>query len=215
MKNNQPEQKGLLCRISTSNSKLGAHIPTLNQPAIITCNRSAPCAKCGGCYACKGPMAFANVKSAYIFNMQSYLRDAEAFFNAIDEYLNSGLVIYKFFRWHSAGDIIDALYFEKMVELAKKTPYTKFLAFTKKFDIVNDFLNGGGTIPKNLSIVFSAWGDGFQPENPHGLPVAHIRLKNERVTTIPHTAQECGGDCSQCQKCWHLKNGEAVVFNQH
>lgn len=206
-------KKNLNVNISTSNSKLGGFIPTLNLPAVVTCRCDAPCRKT--CYACKGNFSYANVKASHLNNLEQFIKTPERFKNDILYFLNNGLISYKFFRWHSSGDIINNDYFLMMVEIAKRTPQTKFLCFTKKYEIVNDFLSGGGTIPKNLAIVFSAWDESWIFDNPYNLPVAYVRFKKGLNSNIPNTANECGGLCSQCQKCWHLKNGDSVVFNQH
>lgn len=105
-----------------------------------------------------------------------------------------------------------------MIRVAGRCANTKFLAFTKKFAIVNDYLAHGGVLPDNLRIVFSAWGDDHLPENPNNLPVAYVRLRNAPCT-IPECAHECPGFCGSCastnHSCWNLKSGESVVFNQH
>ena len=48
--------------ISTTNSKLGGTIPSINLPAGLTCRADAPCQK--GCYAKKGNWIFKNVKES-------------------------------------------------------------------------------------------------------------------------------------------------------
>ena len=63
--------------ISTTVSKLGASIPTVNLPPIITCRPDAPCAKCaeegGGCYTLRGHFIYPNVKKSLQNNRQYYL----------------------------------------------------------------------------------------------------------------------------------------------
>ena len=45
------------------------------------------------------------------------------------------------FRFHVGGDIIDNIYFDYMVAIARDFPETKFLAFTKKYEIVNAYID--------------------------------------------------------------------------
>lgn len=200
--------------ITQSNEKLGGFIPQVNLPPIITCRENCPCASL--CYACKGRFTFPNVKESHKENLEAYLADADNFFEAIKYFLTSGMVIYKYFRWHSAGDIVDARYFEGMVEVAKAVPYTKFLAFTKKFEIVNNYLTAGNTLPENLHVVFSAWDKDFKVENPYRLPVTYVSFKDEsKNAEIPPLAIPCTGKCDKCLACWSLHNGQSVVFKQH
>ena len=129
--------------------------------------------------------------------------------------INNGMVSYAYFRWHAAGDFVDKEYFEGVVKVALDLPNTSFLAFTKKFEIVNEFIHNGGTIPANLHIVFSAWGDDFKVENPYHFPVAYVRFKDSENKSIPASASECSGDCTNCLQCWNIRSGQAVVFNKH
>lgn len=200
--------------ITQSNTKLGGFIPQVNLPPIITCRENCPCASL--CYARKGNFSYANVKESHRENLEAYRADANNFFETIKDFLTSGMVIYKYFRWHSSGDIVDARYFEGMVEVAKAAPNTKFLAFTKKFEIVNDYLDAGNKLPENFHVVFSAWDKDFKVDNPYGLPMTYVSFKDKsKNTEIPPLAIPCTGKCDKCLACWSLHNGQSVVFKQH
>ena len=198
-------------KISTSNSKLGL-IPSVSLQPILSCRKDCPCAS--DCYATKGRYRFHNVKQSLAHNLQCYKDNPDKYFRDILEAL-SGIISYRYFRWHAAGDIVDENYFEGMVLLAKQLPFTSFLAFTKKFEIVNSYIKSGGQIPDNLHIVFSAWGDDFKVVNPYLFPVAYVRFKDRENNNIPFDAAECSGDCTNCLQCWKIKKGESVVFNKH
>ena len=204
--------------ISRGNTKLGADIPSVNLPAGCTCRPDAPCYS--KCYARKGRFSFPHNKELVETNLQlwheepiQYQRDVTiAAFKA------------KYFRWHSSGDIPDAEYFQMMVDVAERIPDTKFLCFTKKYEIVNAYIEGAGDLPSNLSVVFSAWGD-WLPDNPYGLPVAYIRFKKDQAD-IPEHALQCPKYCGDCVmsgcSCWDLKRGfrddgevDCVVFDEH
>jgi len=203
----------LAVKISTTNSKLGL-IPSVNLTPVVTCRKNCPCAK--DCYARKGRYRFQNVKDSLMHNYNEYMRDATQYFEDIRHAINNGMVSYSYFRWHAAGDMVDEDYFKGMVDVATSLPLTSFLAFTKKYEIVNEFIANGGVIPSNLHIVFSAWGKELQFDNPYKFPVAYVRFKDTyRNTTIPETALECSGDCTNCLQCWNIKSGESVVFNKH
>lgn len=103
-----------------------------------------------------------------------------------------------------------------VVKVANECKETRFLLFTKKFEIINEFLANGGEIPQNLAVVFSAWDKDFSVENPYNLPVAYVDFKDkERNAEIPLTAFRCGGNCEKCLTCWNIHKGQATVFNQH
>lgn len=200
-------------KISKTNSKLGV-IPSINITPIVSCRPNCPCAK--DCYAMKGRFRFHNARDNMAFNYESYKNNPSAYFDDICSAIDNGMISYSYFRWHAAGDIVDERYFDGMISVAKKLPRTSFLAFTKKYELVNSYIKYGGSIPSNLHIVFSAWGTSLPLENPYEFPVAHVRFKDpSENTSIPNSAVECSGDCSSCLQCWKIGRGESVVFNKH
>lgn len=202
-----------MIKISLSNTKLGT-IPSVNLPPIKTCRPNCPCAS--KCYARKGHFVFQNVKNTLENNLSLYQSDSETYFREIFNFIDAGALVYRYFRWHASGDIIDDDYFAGMVDIAKRSPLTSFLAFTKKYEIVNSWVDQHGAIPPNLHIVFSAWGKALSPINPHQFPVAYVALRNpEERGVIPKDAIPCSGHCDGCFQCWNLQNGQSVYFNQH
>lgn len=200
--------------ISLTNSKLGGMIPSINLPPIKTCRPGAPCARL--CYAMKNKWRCPNVQASRENNYQQYLKDPDGYFASIRQFLTSGLVNYKFFRFHSSGDIPDCGYLERMVKLAAEVPQTKFLAFTKRFEMINGAVDQGLTIPDNLRFVFSAWDRNFEVPNPHNFPVTYVDFCDKsKNADIPQLAIPCIGSCEKCQACWSLHKGQSVVFHQH
>ena len=121
----------------------------------------------------------------------------------------------RYFRYHVSGDIPNAEYFAEMVKTARIRPMVQFLAFTKQFGIVNEYLSGGGSIPENLKVIFSNWGD-WKCENPHGLPVCEVIMPGENPG---EDWKICGGNCTACAcrgvGCWEVKNGETIAIYKH
>lgn len=197
--------------ISYHVSKLGGDIPSVSLPVGETCRPDAPCFK--KCYARRGRFCFQKNKAHLLNNLELWRCEPEIF----EEEILFSAFRSRYFRWHSSGDIPDAQYLDMMVRIAQRLPKTQFLAFTKKYALVNEWLDVHGAFPANLTIVFSAWGD-FQIENPCDLPVAYIRFQKE-ATMIPVYARECPSYCGNCvttgMSCWDLQRGEAVVFNEH
>ena len=188
-------------------------IPCFNLPVGITCREDCTCRD--KCYAKRGNFRFENVKRSLMNNLKAWRELPHEIF---EMKIISFAQMSKFFRWHSSGDIPDEEYVDSMYKIADSCRKTRFLCFTKKDELVNEYISKYGK-PKNLQILLSAWGD-FIPDNPHNLPMAYIRLKSgEGADKIPKTAYECPGNCATCtlkrKHCWNLKPGEAVVFNQH
>lgn len=196
--------------ISRGNIKMGA-IPSVSLPACTTCNPNAPCFK--KCYALRMARRRQSVADAYARNLSILNSDPGAYWLQV----KTAAITTRFFRYHVSGDIPNIEYFAQMVQTAHDLPGTTFLAFTKQYKIVNQYIDafGGGTIPENLKILFSNWG-AWKCENPHGLPVCEIVLKGSEPAP---DWKICGGNCTECAcrgvGCWELKNGETIAIFEH
>ena len=188
--------------ISEGNSKLGT-LPSVSLPPIVTCNRAAGCTK-GGCYALNGFFRMPSVKMAYKKNLESFTRNSDLYFNAIDNWLKIKRPV--FFRWHVAGDIPNKTYLDGMIAIAKKHKKIKFLAFTKKYNLLKYTIK-----QKNLAIIISSWPGLKLPG--YKLPIAFMQDGNENRV---NNAIECPGNCETCGMCWNLKRlNKNVVFYKH
>ena len=199
--------------MSNNNSKTGKACLNMNFP-VVTCRLDAPCKP--DCYACKGRQIMCNVQGAYYRNLRLYNENADNFFEQVYYKVKfSGLPKV---RWFDSGDIVDAEFFARVVELCKKTPDVKHMAFTKKYEIVNEYIDKHGSLPDNFNVMFSAWHKLWEVPNPHNLPVAYVDFKDKTLNPeFPKNAFVCPGretTCSACGICFN-KKVKAVVFHQH
>ena len=203
--------------ISNHNSKTGSCCNNLAFPTC-TCREDAPC-KASGCYCMKGTQAMCKVVAAYVRNLMIYNNDPKDFWEQVKFKIKHNPL--PLFRWFDAGDILDYEFFCEMVCLAKEFPNIRFMSFTKKYDIVNEWLATNGDLPNNLNIIFSAWHIGWKVNNPFDMPVAYVDFKDQTLNPqFPKGITGCPNQsdktitCSMCQKCWN-KNVKSVVFKQH
>jgi hypothetical protein len=199
--------------MSNKNSKTGAACLNIAFP-VCTCREDAPCKKT--CYACKGCQQIAVVQGAYYRNLRLYYDDPDNFFEQVYCKVKfSGLPKVRLF---DSGDFPDAEFLDRLVEVCKKTPNTKWMAFTKKYWIVNEYIDKNGDLPKNLNIMFSAWDIFWEVPNPHGLGIAYVDFNDKRLNPeFPRNAFRCPGresTCSACGACFSKKL-KAVVFHEH
>lgn len=203
--------------ISCVNSKTG---PLCNDLALptCTCREDAPC-KATGCYCMKGRQTMSKVVAAYTRNLRLYNADQEDFWEQVRfKVKHRPLPLFRFF---DCGDIADYDFFLGMIDLAKEFPDIKFMSFTKKYEIVNKWIDENGDLPENLNVVFSAWHIGWKVINPHNLPVAYVDFKDKTLNPeFPEGITSCPNEkdktitCSICRKCWD-KRIKAVKFTQH
>lgn len=199
--------------MANKNSKTGAACLNLAFP-VCTCRSDAPCKST--CYACKGFQQMANVQAAYYRNLRLYYDNPDNFFEQVYCKVKfSGLPKVRIF---DSGDFPDMAFLVRLVDLCKKTPSTKYMAFTKQYELVNDYIDKNGKLPDNLNIMFSAWDKLWEVPNPHGLGVAYVDFNDKRLNPeFPKNAFVCPGresTCSACGACWS-KALKAVVFHQH
>lgn len=123
-------------KVSNGNAKLG-NISSISLPTGVTCGSDCECQK--KCYAKKLERMRPSVRKAYQHNYQvlkcipdTYWREVEA-----------SIMMSRFFRFHVSGDIPDSDYFRRMVKIGKANQHCDILCFTKKFDIVNEYLKHG------------------------------------------------------------------------
>jgi hypothetical protein len=103
----------------------------------------------------------------------------------------------KYFRWHVAGDILDMDYFKNMIRIAKLHPDFVFWTYTKRYDIVNKWLDKNGRLPFNLHVMYSKW-EGMRMDNPHNMPEFRVRM--EGMSIDPFKAlHKCPGNCDACK----------------
>ena len=194
--------------LSMGNRKMG-RVMSFSLPPGITCARGVPCLH--DCYAMKMCRIYPTVRNSWDNNwelLQKYW--GTAFVNDISAAIRKKKP--DLFRWHVGGDIPALWYIDNMVEIAKQNPAVEFWAFTKQFDILEQYK---GEMPSNLNIVLSIW--------PPHLPSAELRKKygccyfqdKDESYIIPKDAFVCQGDCEECKVCVELDAGESVVIYKH
>lgn len=196
-------------KFSPGNIKMG-NIWSVSLPAHLTCRMCACWIKC---YANKIARLRPSVRKAYLNNLQVLQDDPDTYWREVREVI----ALCKFFRFHVSGDIPSAEYFSQMVKAAADFSGCQILCFTKKFEIVNEYIDKFGALPSNLHVIFSGW-IGLEMNNPHNLPEAHVAYRNG-TTTARADAKPCNGNCTECaitdSGCWTLGYGEQVVFHEH
>lgn len=207
--------EGPLAKVSASNQHKVGDIPRWNLPPLWTCGHN--CGTCEfNCYAVKDYLGI-RVKSV----AKSHARNCNAVtddLQAVEDYLVKWITKHApaFFRIHASGDFavpgLGAEYAWMWYRVAKACPGTRFLAFTKAFEIVRE-------VPfyelENFSLVLSEWTDAVKA--PDDLK-EHYRTSRAVVSLEDVRPNEiaCPGNCETCGMCWALKElGHDVAFEIH
>lgn len=211
--------------ISTFNSKTGA-VMALNLPIEYSCTHACNCYKEKACYACKGCYTFTRNQALYSNNLQFFLvHGADAFVAAVNAKIRENKKLF-LFRWFTCGDIFNYAFLLCMVRIAKENPNIRFWTYTKKYSLVNRYLDECGALPENLTVIFSHWlnddGTYFPMENPHHMPTSEfIPLGQEHLAeTVTHicpcSSPDVVATCATCEHpCYTLKAGESMALLEH
>ena len=175
---------------------------------IVTCDKNAPCYK--ECYAQRMCKFRKSVHDAWEVNTEMVKEGRfQEIWSDVVEYVRFRHA--KMFRWFVGGDIWVPEMLDTMISVAEECPETEFMAFTKCYDVVDEFRT---EIPSNLHIVLSVWND-YRPseELMKRFPVCYY--DDGSRDDIPVHARVCLGGCESCQECWRMKAGEAVRIIKH
>lgn len=197
--------------ISAGNRKTGFAVPSISLIPVADCGNCSACSRL--CYDLRNDCIYNGVTS-------TRAKNSAIAHTAIDRYffeIKIACKAFRFFRWHIGGDILSAAYLAGMIDVALACPHCTFLAFTKRFDLVNEYVANGGEIPSNFQLIFSAW-PGMALDNPYNFPVSSP-LFVDGSHAAGNDPISCPGDCSNCAMmgggCWTLKHGQGVVFAAH
>ena len=180
---------------------------------FLTCPNAGSCAQL--CYARSGTYNFSNVKRAHVKNLELILDDLEGWKQSImteltgKRYMPTGdeVPFFKLLDWntltdyqktwaehggkairiHDSGDFFSREYFEAWVEIAKKTPWALFYAYTKEVSMTKEF-----TLPDNFVLIYSMGGKQDELINVDKDRHAEVFPSMEALVEAGYTDQE---DC--------------------
>lgn len=207
------------------NDKTGFAV-NVNFPIEYTCRHDCECYKNGLCYACQGCYLYPANQAGYSENYNYYKSATneemlKTFQLVIDNVKNISL-----WRYFTCGDIPDKRFLQIMVDFALANPSVRFWSYTKKYHIVNEWIDENGNLPDNLKIIFSHWmnndGTYFPMNNKHNLPTSEFiplgkEYLAETVTHIcPCSNPNVLATCATCDcPCYGLCNGQSMALLEH
>ena len=197
-------------RFSDHNSKMGA-IASVSTLPFFTCPDSCK-GTCGvKCYAAKLANLRPSVLRSYAMNTAIAIYKPIEYWKQVNEYVKGC----RFFRFHVSGDIMNKAYFHHMYDVAVSNPHCEILCFTKRYNVVNEWIDDGNDIPTNLHILFSGWTN-LNPINPHNIPETNVI---EKGCNPAENWTVCSGNCFNCAigcaGCFNAKPGDTIAFHIH
>lgn len=165
---------------------------------------------CAKCYAHKGYYPFPRVQNALQRRLKAL--DHPQFVDAFVVVLTELFKGEDRFRWMDSGDLQSVEHLEKIVAIARRTPFIRHWISTKEAGIVSAFLKHN-SLPDNLVVRIShpmvgqTW-----DKAPLGLPFATVGRDDDQALFQCPALRHQGNKCHACDACWR---GENVNYPLH
>ena len=164
--------------------------------------RKIPGSVCASCYALKGNYTrYKAIKAAQYVRLEA-LKDQRWIAAMVAQVIRQ-----KYFRWHDAGDIQDAVHLQKIFRVCELTPETRHWMPTREAQFLKNI--DPETVPKNLIIRMSS----------HMVDQAPVKfwpwtstVTSGQDSTCPAPSQ--GGQCKDCRSCWDRSTAN-VCYGKH
>lgn len=208
-----------------SNSKLGKNVASISFPIWNTCRHDCECFREKKCYGCNGCYNFTDNQIRYAENLAYFnSHDVDTIVNNIKTKLYNKVDTLRFF---GIGDFTPKI-LEVFVELARTCEWLTVYCYTKKYDMVNSYVDKMGLdyIPGNATIIFSHWlnsdGTYLEMNNKYSFPTSEfIPLGKEYLLKSVTYVCECSnpeypGKCETCNhSCKNLSFGQSMALIEH
>lgn len=178
--------------LSNSNEKLGTDIYNFNLSRNTCHYKTADCEKY--CYARRGNFVF--IEKYLQQNYYESLQD-----NFVERIC--GQIMFQQIKWvriHASGDFYSQEYVDKWIQIAKRSPKTKFLAYTRNNEA--DFTH----LPSNFVVYYSS-----DKSTEKGNKTLHLYANaisvNNKYKHMEKTiyGYVCNSKCKDCKACWSGK----------
>ena len=164
--------------------------------------RKIPGSVCAGCYALKGNYTrYPAIKAAQYVRLEA-LKDQRWIAAMVAQIIRQ-----KYFRWHDAGDIQDAVHLQKIFRVCELTPETKHWIPTREAQFLKDI--DPETVPKNLIIRMSSH---MVDQGPVNFWPWTSTVTSGQDASCPAPNQ--GGQCKDCRACWD-RSVSNVCYGKH
>ena len=155
---------------------------------------------CSACYAHIGECF--RKKTA-----QAFARNSEQMAGGIIPLDDLTHVDVPFARFHSHGELINWSHLKNLFGIAERNPQTSFTLWTKRPNIVQEFLKKK---PSNLLLIFSSFYKNEFAELPRGFNKTFNVFSAQGIRE-GNIDVNCKGKCIECRKCYDASNKESVI----
>jgi hypothetical protein len=111
------------------------------------------------------------------------------------------------FRFHGHGEIINLQHFHNLCTIVIANPQTTFALWTKRKDIVNEYIDHVSPIPDNLILIYS----NPRLDSVMVKPPANFDKVFNNITDKSGDANCTGQKCMECLECYKFEGADVIV----
>lgn len=221
-----------ILHLPAGNTKMGTdHVLSFGLPIGASCVRTCECFTKKICYGMSGNYVQYPINQLYLadnmlfFKVNGWDKTADAIIAEIKR------THCKYFRWFTVGDIPNVDFLKMMIKVGKNCPGVKFWGYTKKYMIVNHYIDkymhgNAELFHQYTGLIFSHWrnknGSFFKMLNPYNMPLSvFVPLGMEKEAEKANHICPCSNpdvyeNCCNCSNpCYELKPGETMALLEH
>jgi hypothetical protein len=127
----------------------------------------------------------------------------------------------RYFRWHDAGDLHNLAHLKLIARVAFLTPDVTHWLPTREVGTVAEYLKRGGVLPANLRVRLSV---PMREQTPSGLLAtlaaapgigwSGVSEREDAMGAELCDAEERGGECGPCRRCWDVEGSPGIVYRK-
>lgn len=216
--------------IAKGNTKTGKSVGGYGHTIETSCTHMCECYKLKDCYGCGGNYLYPSTQLFLADNSLCFLHYGwEKMADMIIETIRKNHI--KKYRWFTVGDIPNADFIRLMVKVGTECPDVKYWAYTKKYAMVNRFIEkefGGNAdrFQRITGMIFSHWrnrdGSFFPMDNPYHMPTSefvpfgHEEDAENADHICPCSNPDVVEHCEDCSTpCYELRLGMSMALLEH
>ena len=221
-----------IMHVTSGNTKTGTdHLLAWGHGIEQSCNHACECYSKRICYGMHGFYQMYLVNQLYLADNLLYIRENGYEKTADDIIAEIKRTKCRKFRWFTVGDILNIDFIHMMVKIGKACPETEFWGYTKKYMLVNHYIekymNGNAELfLKYTGLIFSHWrnedGTDFEMLNPYHMPTSEFipfGMEDEAKKAdhiCPCSDPDVYENCCNCSNpCYRLKIGQSMALLEH
>ena len=154
--------------------------------------------------------------------LRSYRKNCVPLFNHNSELLSSNMlnidtdipknIKYDLIRFNAHGELINPIHFKNCISICNKFSSKTFALFTKRDNLISNYMKKGGTLPSNLVLVYSSHTiNEYHPFLPQHFHKNFTVYTEQWLKDNPNKVKiNCKKSCNKCKLCYSFNKTTSI-----